>query len=329
MGGTATAKVSPSLKCGQQRIVVKKAFVVVYLISALYIFAYFRTSKSVNYMNAAIRNVTGLLVKNDFIWSLIKPMMKLSEFLAYRREVSVHVPFVDPDKMLFESVIGRSVVKRGPLEGLKYPSFTSFGSSIYPKIIGSYEAEIAPVLKQIIATNYSEILDIGCAEGYYAVGLAMKCPDSKVYAYDTDEQARAFCAEMALLNNVAERVAIGGSCSADTLASFSFSQKGLIFCDCEGYEKQLFTKDNISNLTSCDLLIETHDFIDLTISGYIEDLFKDSHDIQIIRSLDDITKAKTYNFVEGYGMNIVQREKLYHEGRPHIMEWYWLRSKKQ
>ncbi|RYY51447.1 MAG: hypothetical protein EOO06_00145 [Chitinophagaceae bacterium] len=278
-------------------------------------------------MNAAVRNAIRQFVKNDLTWTILKPIVKVSEFLTYQREVATAVPSVDPDKRVFEDLIGTPVVKYGPLTGLKYPSFTSYGSSIYPKIIGSYEAEIAPVVEQIIANGYSEILDIGCAEGYYANGLALKSPGSKVYAYDTDEQARTFCTEMAELNGVSDRVSVSGTCTAEMLAKFPFTGKGLIFCDCEGYEKHLFNKNNVDNLTNCDLLIETHDFIDITISGYIEDLFKHTHDIEVIRSLDDITKAKTYGFAEGKGLNIVQREKLYHEGRPHIMEWYWLKTK--
>src|SRR5690606_34320539 len=144
----------------------------------------------------------------------------------------------------------------------------------------------------------SEILDIGCAEGYYAVGFALKCPGTRVYAYDTDEQARNYAQQMAELNGVADRVEVRAHCSAETLAGFSFTGRALIFCDCEGYEKQLFNGDNLANLKNCDLLIETHDFIDITISGYIEALFAGTHRVQVIRSLDDITKAKEYAYTE-------------------------------
>lgn len=278
-------------------------------------------------MNASIRKLTTALVKNNAVWKLLQPIIKVSEFISYQREVTQRVEIIDPDNDLFEKILQQAVVKHGPFTGLKYPSFTSYGSSIYPKILGCYELEITDIIQQIVNTGYTEILDIGCAEGYYAVGFALKSPSSKVYAYDTDEQARGFCKDMANLNGVADKVTINAFCSAETLAGFNFTKKGLIFCDCEGYEKQLFNKQNLPNLTRCDLLIETHDFIDITISEYIETLFKDTHDIQIIRSLDDITKAKTYNYAEAKNLDIRQREKLYHEGRPHIMEWYWLRSK--
>ena len=62
-------------------------------------------------------------------------------------------------------------VKNGPMAGLKYPSFSSFGSSIFPKLVGTYENELAPIINKLNATQYKLIIDIGCAEGYYAIGL--------------------------------------------------------------------------------------------------------------------------------------------------------------
>ena len=44
---------------------------------------------------------------------------------------------------------------------------------------------------------------------------------------------------------------------------------------------------DIGNLKKCDLLIETHDFLDLSISGDLLRLFDNTHHIQIIKSIDD------------------------------------------
>lgn len=73
------------------------------------------------------------------------------------------------------------VVQGGPFQGLQYvPSIVesalavprALGSALIPKLLGCYEAELQGVLAQILATPYQDILDIGSAEGYYAVGLA-------------------------------------------------------------------------------------------------------------------------------------------------------------
>ena len=132
---------------------------------------------------------------------------------------------------------------------------------------------------------------------------------------------------MADLNNVSERVFIESECTSQVLSDFKFTKRGLVICDCEGYEKKLFTPATIKNLTNCDLIIETHDFIDLTISEYIENLFSFTHKITIIKSIDDIIKAKTYSFPETENLDLQTKRKIFSEGRPAIMEWYYLESK--
>ena len=53
------------------------------------------------------------------------------------------------------------------------------GSVLIPKLLGSYEQELQPLLQRLAAQNYSEIVDIGCAEGYYAIGLGGCFPRAK------------------------------------------------------------------------------------------------------------------------------------------------------
>jgi hypothetical protein len=43
------------------------------------------------------------------------------------------------------------------------------GSALAPKLIGSYEAELHPIFDRIFRKPYKRVIDIGCAEGYYAV----------------------------------------------------------------------------------------------------------------------------------------------------------------
>jgi len=40
------------------------------------------------------------------------------------------------------------------------------------KLLGFYEQPLQPYIEQVIQTGYPTIINIGCAEGYYAVGLA-------------------------------------------------------------------------------------------------------------------------------------------------------------
>lgn len=59
----------------------------------------------------------------------------------------------------------------GPFAGMKYIN-KAHGSSLTPKIIGTYERELHPFIYEIADKQYDCIVDVGSAEGYYAVGLA-------------------------------------------------------------------------------------------------------------------------------------------------------------
>src|ERR1044072_5114497 len=78
------------------------------------------------------------------------------------------------------------VVQEGPFKNMVYVP-KSVGSTLVPKLLGSYESELHSTLEEIIDRNYQKIIDIGCAEGYYAVGLALKNPKTKIHAFDTDQ----------------------------------------------------------------------------------------------------------------------------------------------
>ncbi len=61
----------------------------------------------------------------------------------------------------------------GPFAGMAYVA-RAVGSAVVPKLVGSYEQELHGVLADIAQTPYMVVVDVGCAEGYYAVGLAAR-----------------------------------------------------------------------------------------------------------------------------------------------------------
>ena len=215
--------------------------------------------------------------------------------------------------------------KHGIFAGMQYPELKSYGSSLFPKLLGSYEKELNPVIEAICKESYSTIVNIGCGEGYYSVGLAMRIPKAIVYAFDTNKEAISLCKQMAELNGVEDRVITGLFCNAKTLMSIPFSGRSLIFSDCEGYEKELFSEEIINALSMHDFLIEIHDFIDISISSIIQQHFNRTHKIEIIQSVDDIKKAQTYHYPEIESYNRVTRRILLGEYRPAIMEWFFLK----
>src|SRR5262245_12927877 len=54
----------------------------------------------------------------------------------------------------------------------------------WPKLLGTYEVELQPLFEQIVAASPLTVINVGAAEGYYAAGLAVRCPAACVIAYE-------------------------------------------------------------------------------------------------------------------------------------------------
>lgn len=149
------------------------------------------------------------------------------------------------------------VVQTGPFRSLRYLDEIVWGS-ITPKWLGSYEAELAPILDRIVRRNYRTIADVGCAEGYYAVGLAVALPSARVAAFDTDFISRRQLKRLADLNGAEARIDIRGFCrhaELNALAGFS----SLVICDIEGAEIDLLEPAVVPRLRQSDVLVEVHE----------------------------------------------------------------------
>ncbi len=212
-------------------------------------------------------------------------------------------------------------VANGLFKGLRYPASRSFGSAFLPKLLGSYESELHPYLKEMLSNNYTAIVDIGCAEGYYAVGLGRRLGSVQVYAFDTDLRARQACAAMATFNGVGDRIHIGGFCDEKILKTIPLGSKALVISDCEGYEDALFNADLAQILARHDVIVETHDFINIDISSNVRSVFAKTHHVQSVKSVDDIGRALTYKYAELEKYSTNERRLILSERRPATMEW--------
>ena len=214
-----------------------------------------------------------------------------------------------------------AVVQDGPFAKMKFVSEAS-NSSVVPKIVGSYEAELHDTIRSLVSNKYAAIVNIGCAEGYYAVGLARLFPSTVVHAFDLDPLARRLCEEMAQSNGVA--VTIHGECTAATLNKvLRGSERSLIVCDCEGAEVQILDPKAVDHLAACDMLIELHDFIDPSISSTIQRRFADTHEIRLITSRPrDPAAFPATNFLSGLEQRVAVAEF-----RPDNMQWAFMHAK--
>ena len=225
--------------------------------------------------------------------------------------------------------ITRTIVKRhglivldGPFAGMRYVPQAA-GSSLLPKLLGCYEAELHPTLASIISSDYRQVVDVGCAEGYYAVGLAMRIPDARVFAFDIDKRAQRLCKDLAEANGVADRVLVAGECTGEQLAAL-LDDRTLVICDCEGCELAVLNPGEVPNLSLSDVLVELHDFIDGSISQTIISRFGPTHDIALI----DTSERDPSGWPVLESFNDADRRVAVAEFREEKMQWAYMRSRR-
>lgn len=204
---------------------------------------------------------------------------------------------------------GCITVLSGPFCGMKYYNKIVWGP-ITPKWLGTYECELHDIVDYMIKRKYSKILDIGAAEGYYAVGLAYMSPESHVISYDVDYIARKRLLELKQLNDVSN-IEIKGYCDYDEITA-QLCKNALIVCDIEGCEYDLLRPDKCQALAGYDLLVEIHSFQDKSVSDVEQSIiqrFCATHEIQVLSiSQRDITSiASQIPTLRNISKSIVER----------------------
>ncbi len=170
-----------------------------------------------------------------------------------------------------------AIVMQGPFQGMDYVATATEGA-LAPRLIGTYEAELHPYILGYAQAGLDCVIDVGCAEGYYAVGLARLMPSVTVHAFDTDPKARLACAELAEKNGVADRVLIGETFTPDGFEAFA-GRRCLAVVDIEGAEDDLLRPDLSPALAGIDLIVETHDVYRPGVLQRLKDRFAATHDI--------------------------------------------------
>jgi hypothetical protein len=175
-------------------------------------------------------------------------------------------------------------VQSGPFAGMKYLP-DSHGSELAPKLIGSYEVELQPIFAAWLGKPFETVVDIGCAEGYYAVGLALALPNARVFAYDINSEAQKTCRQLAAINGVASRVTVLGECTPANLQE-NLTGPSLVLVDCEGAEVRILRPDIATSLAAAHIIVELHDFIVPGVSRILSERFRDSHEISFIANTE-------------------------------------------
>ncbi len=210
-------------------------------------------------------------------------------------------------------------VQMGPFKGMLLQEKESWGEGdTLPKILGTYEAELAPIFIALKDIPFQRLINIGCAEGYFTVGCALALNIDEVIAVDLDSKALQLCEENKKNNEVDTTFHFQSSISSEHLQSIlSDYPKSLVLCDCEGYEKTLLGSLDTSAAKESHFIVECHDFVDPEITPLLKSKFQTSHNVQIIQESE--RDPNQIEFLRNYDSG--DRWLAISENRPETMHW--------
>lgn len=174
-----------------------------------------------------------------------------------------------------------NIVKSGPFAGMQLSQRSGEGCHI-AKLIGIYEQPLWPVLERVLREAHDLVLNVGAAEGYYAIGMARRMPGTPVIAHESNPAAREILARLIELNGVSERVTPRGLLQPAELSDLK-DRRILLVCDMEGGETDLLSGSVPKSLRYSDLIVETHDTQSRPrIAAELARRFEETHEVTSI-----------------------------------------------
>lgn len=214
-----------------------------------------------------------------------------------------------------------SMVQSGPFAGMLLDVGT-MPVHVTPKLLGTYENELTESIDDTICRAPEIVINVGCAEGYYAVGFALRLSDATIYAFDADPKARKATIRNASLNGVDARVHVSGVVHARELEGLLQRGRALVLMDCEGAEFELLHPEATPSLASADIIVELHPHRRPTVEETIIARFCSTHMIERIvqRSIDaKLARAPSL-------LDVAERRAAVDERRSRDICWMFLRA---
>lgn len=259
-------------------------------------------------------------VGRDFLFSLPRPVAVLVTSVAYR------LGLINRTWHVYSSLGAPKRVLHGPFAGMEYRFHATASSQILPKFIGTYELEIASAVREIVTTKPDVVIDIGAADGFYAVGLAMLTA-GRVIAFDTDHASHSLLRANARRNGVETLMDVRGACDHAALEQALWdARRPLVLLDCEGYEAVLLDPVRVPRLRSANILVELHEAKAPGVEEVVATRFRETHVMRVFhtrpRTLEDWPSAAR-------SLRVSDAMFALDERRSSAQSWYWLVARSQ
>jgi len=158
-----------------------------------------------------------------------------------------------------------STVAYGPFTGLQLSDTSWWGAADRGSmLLGIYEKEVLDSVADFAQTS-NTFIDIGAADGYYAVGAVASGLFEMAICFEISQEGQAAISKNAKRNGVSSKVHILGEATPDLLVEvrekYSVDLSRTVFLiDIEGAEFGLVTAQFLREVSHSVLIIEIHDW---------------------------------------------------------------------
>lgn len=269
-------------------------------------------------LSAGTRRVIGAVLRHRYIRGAVDRGVRGLSRRGFGAESSA-----DPsgNELNARDLFPGLMVEAGPFRGMVYQSATACGSSLLPKLAGVYESELHDVLKRLSDRDYKTVVDVGCAEGYYAVGLARMMPEAHVYAFDIDRRRIEYAKANALHNRVLERTHYGHYADVTTISDLIETSSGqsLVIVDIEGAEAPLFDGYDWGRHCKADYIVEVHPGLGLAAALKMASAFLEQPGAFYVEATSDFSRIIASRIM--CSRQVARPAEVWVEGRVHSSGW--------
>ncbi len=219
-------------------------------------------------------------------------------------------------------------VPQGPFQGMRYIR-ACVGSALWPKLLGTYELELNPAVEELIRWQPDVIINAGAAEGYYAVGMALRCPQAIVAAYEMFAEGRKLVKLLAAKNHIGSQLQLAEELTPALLQErLAKAVRPAVILDVEGAELELLDFQRCPDLRKAFVLLENHDVASGSTLPEMRRRFEATHAVEEIpiapRTLADLPAGLRSLARIGWKEELL---KLMDEGRYAAPPWLKLQPR--
>ncbi len=187
-----------------------------------------------------------------------------------------------------------------------------------PKILGTYEKEIQEELSRWTERKFNRLINVGGAEGFYAVGIMKTLDVDEAIVYEKLEEGRNMIHAISENNRVSQYINIFSCCEESDLYEIcDESLCDLVFMDVEGAEVELLSSRVIAKLRNSAVVVEAHDFCVNNCTNLVRDRLHRTHATKILTSRERVAKDFPLSFPLPKAIKFAMMD----ERRPEVMNW--------